>query len=122
MTDDNELVEFEQHDPQFTGWFIPVEIVHLFWERKITADEMLLLATVDSFVKRGKASVGCFASDDYLGRKMNMAPRSIRRALSKLRKLKLIRTICFDGRKRYMETKWSRASVRTGLAKNGLAR
>lgn len=101
----------ESHDNQFKGWWIPAEVVCLFQEGEITAKEMALLATIDGFVAHGKygKGVACFASNKALGRYTNCEERNIQVMLSKLKSMGLVRELGFDGRKRYLDTKWSPA-------------
>ena len=94
------------HNKQFRGWFIPVDIIDLFDDAKITAKEMLLLSLIDSLVSaKGE---GCFASNEYLGNKLQLGGDRIQRMVSNLKKLGLVKQVKFDGRKRYLETVFSR--------------
>lgn len=102
--DNREAVE------QFTGWWIPADIVDIFQRGKINATDLVLLATIDSLVKRGRGrGLGCFASNAYLAEKIGSKnPGSVSNMISKLIKLKLLRAYGNNGRGRYLETKWSR--------------
>jgi len=93
---------------KFRGWFIPAEVVELFQSGKISARETLLLATIDSLVSKDK---GCFASNEYLAKKLRIEPDTISRAVTKLKRLGLVRQVGFDGRRRILETCWSRIRI-----------
>lgn len=101
----------ERHEPQFTGCFLPAAIMHLFWDGTISAKECMLLATIDSLVRNGPCgeSVGCFASNEYLATKIHIKDANmVRKMIAKFKKMNLVRQVDFDGRKRYLETWWSR--------------
>ena len=94
------------HTKQFRGYFIPVDVVNLFEDKKINLKEMFLLSLIDSLVSaKGE---GCFASNEYLGNKLQLGGDRIKRMISNLKKLGLIKQVKFDGRKRYLETVFSR--------------
>ena len=97
------VVEDAKPTDQFTGWFIPDEIVKLLDEKKIDAEEMILLAMVNGLVSKDR---GCFASNEYLADRLNVSTRKISDSISKFSKAKLVIQVFFDGRKRYLETKW----------------
>ena len=78
--------------------------MEMFWQRKINAREAMLLATIDSLVGR----VGCYASNNYLGKLTGVGPKHIAYMIGTLRGLNLVRVVNFDGRKRYLDTKWHR--------------
>lgn len=100
----------EHHENQFTGWWTPAEIVVLFQTGKINAKELILLNTIDGLVKRTGGHVGCYASNGYLAKIVHVKDeRTVRRMISKLKDMGLLIQIDFDGRKRYLETVWSRA-------------
>lgn len=112
------------HDPdkppkrQFRGWWIPAHIIYLFLDDTINAKELLLLATIDSFVqeKENGAVIGCFASNRYLGQQIKIQdPANVSKMISKLQRLGLLKIInrkkdTMAGRqnKRYIFTKWKR--------------
>lgn len=100
------------YDNQFTGWWIPADIVEMFQEGEISARELLLLATIDGLVKHGKRGLGCFASNETLAKMMHLKnPITVANMIVRLKRMGLLRLVKFDGRRRYLETKWSR--VRT---------
>lgn len=91
----------DHHGREFTGWFIPKHVIDLFEADIINAKEMILLARIDSLSKNRN---GCYASNEYLGEQLQMSKGSISKAISKLKKLKLLHEAKFDGRKRYLKT------------------
>lgn len=104
--------------PQFRGWFIPAEIIAIWQKREITDKELLLLAIIDSLVKFGDKHRGCFASNEYLAKQIGLRhPRSVSNLISSLCGMGLLREVSFDGRRRYLETAWSRIHRRK--PKNG---
>ena len=94
----------EYHENKFTGWFIPREIVELFENGTLSAKEVLLLAKIDGLSHTEK---GCFASNEYLGKCINMSTNTARRCIRKLRDMGLVVDVDFDGRKRYLKTVWT---------------
>jgi len=106
------------HNKQFRGWFTPVDVINLFEDEKITLKEMYLLSLIDSLVSaKGE---GCFASNEYLGKKLHLGVDRIQRMISNLKGLGLVKQVKFDGRKRYLETVFSRITLEeTGLGVTG---
>jgi hypothetical protein len=92
-------------NPKFRGIWIPAEVWFMFLKKEIGATELHLLATIDSLVTPEK---GCFASNKYLGKMLGVRPDYIARLISKLKQKQLIQQVKFDGRRRYLETVWSR--------------
>lgn len=106
---------------QFTGWWIPADIVLMLQRGEINPREMILLATVDSLVRRGHAGyVGCYASNKFLSKEVGCSEQRIANMIVKLKKQGLIIQTKFDGRRRFIETAWSRTKRRR-LTKNGKA-
>jgi len=95
----------EIHHPRFTGCWIPRDAMEMFWKRKLNAREVMLLATIDSLV--GK--IGCYASNKYLGKLLKCGPKHIAYMIGTLRGLNLVRVVKFDGKRRFLDTKWHRA-------------
>lgn len=119
---DDELDGFvEQHTKQCTGWWLPIEAVKLFEAKKISAKELLLLASIDSLVDR-ETGRGCFASNAYLARMFHIEDlRTIQRMIAKLKRLKVIIDDGPDERRehqRYLRTQWPRANDATPLHTN----
>lgn len=87
---------------EFRGTWLPKHIHELFDEGKISALETMLLSTIDSF----SGDDGCFASNQFLADRMSTTDRHIRRMVSKMKGMGLVVQTAFDGRKRYLKTKW----------------
>ena len=102
------MISHEKHEKKFRGWFIPADIVSYLEEGIINCQEMVLLALIDSLVN--VKGVGCFASNDYLGQKLSLSGSRIKQMIGHLKELGLIKQVSFDGRKRYLETAWSRVN------------
>jgi hypothetical protein len=89
----------DPHNPTLrcTGIFIPIEILEM---EELSTTEMMLLSTIDALFcpKHG----GCYASDEYLAKRMKVKKNTIEKALIKFRKLKLVVTIRCNGRTRIM--------------------
>lgn len=85
MTESNEV---------FKGVWIPAEV----WEdENLTWQQKMLWAIVSSL---GRASLPCFASNDWLAQRLQSTPGSVAAQLSKLRELGYIKDVKFDGRRR----------------------
>ena len=93
---------------KFRGIWIPANVWFMFLKKEIGSTELHLLATIDSLVT---PETGCFASNEYLGEILGVRPDYIARLISKLKKKKLIRQVKFDGRRRFLETVWSRVEL-----------
>ena len=87
------------------GIWIPAEVWFLFLKKEIGSTELHLLATIDSLVTPER---GCFASNKYLGELLGVRPDYIARLIGKLKAKGLINQTKFDGRRRFLETVWSR--------------
>jgi hypothetical protein len=101
----------EIHVEGFRGVWIPAEIMYLFWDGTLSAQEMMLLTTIDGLVSRNPAGqfVGCYASNAYLGKRLGgICAERVSRIISRLVSLNLVTITGFNGRKRYIETRWSR--------------
>lgn len=99
----------ETHERQFTGWFIPRQMVELFTDGTLSATELLLLATVDSFVRNSEK--GCFASNAFLADQLRVEKDTISKAITRLTRMELLEHVAFDGRRRYLVTCWSAATA-----------
>jgi len=95
-------------NPKFRGIWIPATVWFMFLNKEIGATELHLLATIDSLVTPEK---GCYASNKYLGEILGVRPDYIARLISKLKHKDLIKQVKFDGRRRYLETVWSRVEL-----------
>jgi hypothetical protein len=97
-------METDSHLKQFTGWFIPVEIIRLYESRQIKIKSMILLALIDSLCKNGE---GCYASNEWLAEYMQVTPGWVQGMLSELRRMGLLETKQRNGRKgRVLTTKF----------------
>lgn len=84
---------------QFKGVWIPKEI----WEdTRITWLDKALLAEIWAL----SDDDGCFASNEYLAAKFGVAEVTMKNKLSILRKNNYIRTVRFDGRRRWIKVCW----------------
>lgn len=93
---ENELPVNAKRD--FKGIWIPKEI----WRAEgLSPTEKILWAEIDSLYHPDKN--GCFATNEYLAKFMGVKERTVRDALFKLRQLKLIEDISFDGRERVIK-------------------
>lgn len=93
MTNENTQVNRD-----FKGIWIPREI---WLAEGLSATEKILWAEIDSLYDEEKK--GCYASNEYLARFMGVKERTLRDALCKLRQLKLIEDVSFDGRERVIK-------------------
>lgn len=84
--------------PRFTGIFIPAEILEI---EELSFSEKFLLSWVDALYC--KTHGGCFASNEYLAKKLGVKENTVVKSLTKLRKMKLIEDISFDGRIRVIK-------------------
>jgi hypothetical protein len=88
------------NDRDFKGIWIPAEL----WLRKdVTFMERCFLAEIDSLDK----GEGCYASDAYLGDLFQLTANRVAHIISSLRKRKLVRTISFNGRTRFLRVYYS---------------
>ncbi len=109
----------ESHEPQFTGWWIPADVVTLYQTKKITTHEMILLAKVDSLVRRGvpgQPGHGCYATNRWLAAEIGLKNgQSVHNMITKLKKMGLLLELHDTGSettRRYLETKWSRVYLK----------
>jgi hypothetical protein len=93
---------------QFRGVWIPADVWNLFLRKEINATELHLLAMVDSLVTDDR---GCYASNSYLADILGLRSDYVSRLIGSLKRKKLIKQIKFDGRRRYLETMWSRVDL-----------
>src|SRR5215472_17455900 len=90
---------------QYTGTWLPRHVMRMLWRGKLTPIEVMVLATIDSMV----GEHGCWASNSYIADLIHIREKSAGRIICRLRKLQLVKQIGFDGRRRYLETRWTRA-------------
>ena len=93
---------------EFRGIWIPAKVWFLFLKKEISASELHLLATIDALVTEEH---GCYASNKYLGKILGIRPDYVARLIGKLKAKQLIKQVRFDGRRRYLETEWSRVDL-----------
>lgn len=98
---------FEMEAPResFRGVFIPVQVLRLFQSGEISANMLMLLITIDSLVDETE---GCWASNEYLGKKTHLEEGTVANMICKAKKMGLLRQVRFDGKYRYLETAWTR--------------
>ena len=84
--------------PRFIGIFTPAEILEAKKALKLSYFEMFLLSWIDAYYS--KKYGGCFASNKHLSEKMDTEENTIAKGLTRLRKLKLVEDVSFDGRRR----------------------
>lgn len=102
--------EVENHTPKFRGTWAPAELHQLLADGTIELVDFVLLQMIDSLVDaRGE---GCWASNDYLAKRIKMTRDYVKKIISKLKGLGLLRQVGwkkFNGRDyRVLETAWSR--------------
>jgi hypothetical protein len=95
------------HNRAFKGVWIPAAI---WLDEGISPVEKVLLAEIES-LDHGK---GCFASNTYLAEFLHTSPNRVANLLSKLRKGGYLIDRSFDGRKRFVSTKWE-GSLNAGV-------
>lgn len=86
--------------PRFTGIFIPAEILEL---DELSPLDQMLISWIDALYCKDHG--GCYASNDYLAKKLRVKENTIVKAISKLRKIGLIEDVTFNGRQRVIRAK-----------------
>jgi hypothetical protein len=94
------VVDKDSLDPReqlrdWKGLWIPKKV----WLSDLGFLEKCLLVEIDSLSKNDS---GCYASNEYFARFMGVSEDYIRKVLTSLRKLGLVKTKSFDGRYRYL--------------------
>lgn len=84
---------------QFTGTFAPSVLHDLVEEGKIPASAAWLAMTIHAY---SKGKLGCFASNEYLGKKIHKGPRQVQRLLEYLEKTEILESEWRDDGKRYL--------------------
>lgn len=88
----------------FTGIWIPAEIIE---DYDLTITEMFLFSYIYSLGQskdlNGKKK-GCFASNEHLSKRLKISKSLVVKSLINLRDKGLIKTVDFDGRKRFMKS------------------
>lgn len=85
----------------FTGYWVPVEIIQMFENRIINLQEMHLWAMIRSLTNH-KKRIPCWASNGYLAEKMQVRPQEISQRISNLKEVGLVKQVGFNGRIRFM--------------------
>lgn len=98
----------ERHEFQFRGVWIPAEVMEGVASGSIKAPDVVLLSLIDALVA---PDVGCYASNEWLAKRTGVHVRKVQERLAKLKNLGLVRQVGFDGKRRYLETAWSRAGT-----------
>jgi hypothetical protein len=81
------------------GTWIPKSI----WENEnLTWMEKCIWAEIFNLDDDDKG--GCWASNAFLAKKFNTSPQTITNTICKLKKLNLIKQVCFDGRTRVLKS------------------
>jgi len=93
----------ETHEKKFTGWWIPAYVVELLQDKTISKSELLLLGAIHGFTDKGK---GCYASNEYLGKLIGVSASRIGYLVNHLKELGLVKQTKFDGRHRWIITRW----------------
>lgn len=98
-------METEHHKKQFRGCWIPAEIIDLLQDGELSCQEIVLLAMIDSLVTPER---GCYASNNYLGKILGVSATRTSQIISGLIDKGLVIKVSFDGRRRHLETIWSK--------------
>jgi hypothetical protein len=89
---------------RFTGIFIPVEILEI---SDLSPTEMILLSWIDALYD--KEYGGCYARNEYIGKKLGLGEKHVSDLIAKLIKKDLVEKVKFDGRTRVIRAckeKW----------------
>ena len=103
----------ENHERQFTGWFIPAEVVFMHQAGEIGDKELLLLATIDSLVRRGRGrgKHGCYATNRWLANEVHSTPKSTSILINRLVKKRLVFSKTSPDGRRVLTTRWSGSRI-----------
>jgi len=122
--DEKSKPKSEKHEWQFRDQKIPARLCHLLREGQVTVSDLLLLFVVDSLVKSqgSENGSGCYASNAYLAKAINVHPHYISERIQYLKEKCLLITV-HTNHQRYLEAEWSRtaeerASLRGIYGKN----
>ena len=98
--------ENDNPEQQFTGWWIPAEVIELWYEKKINLREMVLLAVIDSLTGPTKKDPACFASNEWLANRIGLTDVvHMKKIITRLKRLGLLRGSRKGGR-RELITPW----------------
>jgi len=90
----------ERHEKGFTGVFIPWWMFEFFENQTLNPKEVMLLAEILSLSHK---QLGCVASNAYLGKLFNVTENRITAMITKMKKLKVLKQVGFNGRKRILK-------------------
>jgi len=116
--------QYEHHQPQNIGWFIPRDITEFLETREMTCVDVVLWAMLHSFSKKEE---GCFASNAWLAERIGVSVRRVEQIVSKLKKLGVIKATKKGSRRRLhtccdvitkFETPQSNGRARNGARNN----
>lgn len=93
----------------FRGTLMRPEILDLVESGELSCKEAVLLMIIDSLVEHGGQD--CYASNEYLGKRIQTNERTVRRMISHLKKLGLLIQTGFTGKRRFLATAWSHSVV-----------
>lgn len=94
---EKDLMQTEK-ERDFTGVWIPREI---YLRKDLSWSEKILLIEIDSFSKNEE---GCFASNEYFAQFLGIHAVNISKMISKLKDLRLIEQVKYDGRRRFLKS------------------
>lgn len=97
----------ENHTNEFQGNWIPAEVFQMVDDGDISIKEAWLLVLISNLVKHGKDGRDCFASNQYLAKKLQVEERAVKYMLRRLKSAGLVQQTGFDGRLRFLTTSWS---------------
>lgn len=97
----------ETYQPQFRGVWIPADILTMQEKGQLKAVDIILLAIIDSLVAPNH---GCYASNEYLGKRIGLTTRNVQVHIAKLKKMGLVRAEKTGAgtKRRHLVTAWSR--------------
>lgn len=102
----------EQHEYQFRGCWFPPVLMDMIADKKVSLPGAVLLMLVDSLCRHGGKD--CWASNEYLGKRLGLSGERVRKIISELRKSGLLIQTGFDGRSRFLSTAWSNPGGQPG--------
>lgn len=110
------MSENKEQNPRFTGVFIPVEILMM---NELSSTDIILLSWIDALDDTKNKHGGCYASNQYLASIMHITEKRVQIIISKLKDLKLIKQISFNGRIRVLHSNMFKKISIDGAKKNG---
>jgi len=93
---------------EWQGCWAPPELFRLLERGRINGKEFVLLLVIGNYVRHGNSPRGCYASNAYLARIVHLkSAETIRRMLHRLKRKGLVRQLSFDGKTRFLDTKFA---------------